>query len=155
MDFDCYLFLPTAFIGRSKKLIAGIWAGFSDTGFDCSNCDEKDKQKRNCGNRKGYLEPLLTTDEWHSIPASRKHVVKWPGLKVFECPLSVVTKTTWDILRIVNGTTDGDGYQIRPFRSVCYEDEPEWYKQAVSIVKTQRSKHREQQMEKAKHGRQK
>jgi hypothetical protein len=84
----------------------------------------------------------LLSDEWLTIPESRAHVVKWPGIKIMACPLTLITEKTKAILRVVNSTVDENGYSIRAFRSLTWEQEPEWYKQAVEIVRHQRSKYR-------------
>jgi hypothetical protein len=82
-------------------------------------------------------------------------VAKWGGLKLFECPISAISRQTWEIIKAVNNTTDPEGNCVRPFRAVCWDDEPLWYQQAVEIVRRERAKYRAEETEKVKlqHGR--
>lgn len=73
-----------------------------------------------------------------------KHVAKILDLKFFECPVSVITKKTWDIIKLVNETTDENGKIIHlPFNG-SYLDQPPWYREAVIIVRTVRNKYRKE-----------
>lgn len=82
-------------------------------------------------------------------------MAKWGGIKLFECPLSCITPQTWEIIKAVNNTTNEDGYPVRSFRSMGWDDEPMWYKQAVEVVQRERAAHRKKQLDeqKAKNGR--
>jgi hypothetical protein len=75
-----------------------------------------------------------------------------PSLKFNEvifkqCPVSAITPKTWEILRIVNTTTDGECNIILPYRGSSYKDQPKWYLQAVEIVRNARAKN-----QRIKHG---
>ena len=130
--------------GRSKKLIAGVRFGLRSPAYDCETC--KTQEQRNCHNRKGYAQTLLLKHEWKEWPVI-KHVEKWDDLKIFECPLTAIKPQTWEILRIVNATVNGDGDILNlPFAG-AYMDQPRWYRQAVEIVKRERGEHRRKDME--------
>ena len=62
-------------------------------------------------------------------------------VKFYQCPQSVITDRTWEILKIVNRTTDGECNITMPFRGSSYEDQPAWYFQAVDIVRHARATH--------------
>lgn len=90
---------------------------------------------------------MLLRDEWKEWPTI-KHVEKWGDLKLFECPLTVITSQTWEILRIVNSTVNSDGDIVLPYEGLTYVEQPAWYKQAVEVVRRERYEHRKQEMDK-------
>lgn len=64
-------------------------------------------------------------------------------MKLFECPLSAITHNTWSIISLVNETTDTDGNILHlPFEGAL-TDQPQWYRDAVKIVKSERVAHRQ------------
>lgn len=132
--------------GGSKKLIAGVRFGLRSPAYRCDDCAQQ--TKRNCHNAKGYRDPLARKDEWKEWPASLRHVEKWGDLKLFACPLSTITAQTWQVLRIVNQTTDADGCIRQLPYPGAYLDQPLWYRQAVEIVTKERAEHRKDEMEK-------
>jgi hypothetical protein len=74
-------------------------------------------------------------------------------LKFLACPLSTITTQTWDVLNLVNDCTDGDGNLLNlPFAGSVLE-QPEWFREAVRIVRSERAEWRKQQMEDAKRDR--
>jgi hypothetical protein len=130
--------------GRSKKLLAGIWFSLylSDTGgekYECNGC--KKQVKRNCHNRKGVLHPVISKKEKHYFcrELDQHRVIKINDLLFYECPLSYVTPKTWRILQLINDTTDGDcNITTLPYKG-AFTDQPDWYKEAVRIVRTARA----------------
>ena len=123
--------------------------GLRTPAYDCETCQAQDK--RNCGNKAGYVETLVSKGQWKEWPAIR-HVEKWGDLKLFECPLTAIKPQTWEILRIVNATINGDGdITCLPYPG-AYMDQPQWYRQAIEIVRRERSEHRRKEME-SKRGR--
>jgi len=92
----------------------------------------------------------LSIDEWLEWPSKIRPVEKWGDIKLYECPLTCITPRTWEILRLVNETTNIDGdVQHMPFPGAWLE-QPRWYRQAVSIVKRERAEHKRREMEKAR-----
>lgn len=77
-------------------------------------------------------------------------MLKIADLKYFECPLSVITPRTWQILRLVNETTDSDTNILHlPFQGTIL-DQPPWYRAAVQIVREERSRHNREELEKTR-----
>lgn len=137
---------------RKKKLIAGVrYSLYISTpgkqAYQCKGCEKQDK--RNCHNVKKYKHSILTgVEEWKLVTPSLRHVLKVGQTKFFECPISAITGKTWKIVGLVNETTNSEGDILHlPFQG-CYEDQPQWYKDAVVIVKSERARHRAEQMEK-------
>lgn len=149
MDFAGDPFGPAADGGGNKKLIAGVRYGLKQKPGDspaycCDSC--RKHEQRNCGNRIGYTDTLLAKHQWLEFPASIKPVVKLGDLKLYECPITAITATTWEILRIVNGTITADGdITCLPFPG-AYLDQPPWYLQAVEIVRRERAEHRHREI---------
>jgi hypothetical protein len=52
---------------------------------------------------------LLGADEWRSVPADTQHIEKIADLKYLACPISVITRDTWDLIKLVNLCADKDG----------------------------------------------
>jgi len=127
---------------RSKKLISGIRYGLQSPDFNCENCPDKKRKQRNCNNRQGRKESIVNKSEWSEWPEWLKHVAKWGDLKFFECPRSAITARTWEILALVNETTNCEGEVLHlPFEG-SWLNQPHWYRKAVSIVKKERSEHK-------------
>ncbi len=61
-------------------------------------------------------------------------------LKLYECPLTVITQQTWEIIKLVNDTVTSDYKAENTCLLVkgAWLDQPTWYRQAVSIVRTER-----------------
>jgi hypothetical protein len=74
-----------------------------------------------------------------------RRVLKIDDIIFLECPMSCITRRTWEILRLVNETTDGEHTNILhlPFPGTIL-DQPPWYRQAVQIVRTGRAEYRKQ-----------
>jgi hypothetical protein len=85
--------------------------------------------------------------EWSGRPRSLKHVLKGIGVKLYECPTTAITKETWDIIKIVNATTDENGFPTN-INLESYQRLPTWYKQATEITQQMRSDHRRAQLAK-------
>lgn len=85
------------------------------------------------------------------LPGSVKAVLKVYRTKFFACPLSVVTPSTWELLRLVNNciTAENGDIACLPFAG-GWLDQPRWFHQAVDIVRNERNRHRREQLEKAK-----
>lgn len=116
--------------------------GLNAPELDCSNCPEKKRKQRNCHNKQRRKESIVDKVDWQEWPASLKPVQKWSSLKFYECPRSAVTNRTWDILGLVNETTNCDGEVLHlPFPGAWLE-QPQWYRQAVQVVKSERAIHR-------------
>jgi hypothetical protein len=127
---------------RFSLIASGKW--------NCSDCTAKQKDKRNCGNRKKIKNPLRHVSQW-------KKSDPYPPLKVLDfkflaCPVSIITRRTWDILSLCNETLSagesGDIIHL-PFPG-CLTDQPRWFRDAAQIVRSERSRHRTEMMEKAR-----
>ena len=98
---------------------------------------------------------MLVGDEWNKlVPASyHKHtVMSIDDLRFFECPQSVITRSTWQILGFINETTNDECEILNPppFPGT-YMEQPSWYREARKIVRAERNSewNRELQMERA------
>ena len=130
--------------GRVKKLTAGIWFSLSlaDTGRDKYNCNEcKQQDKRNCYNKKGVRHSVISKKDkrFFCRELDQYRVAKVNDLLFYECPLSFITPKTWKILQLVNDTTDGDcNIMALPYPG-AYTEQPDWYREAVRVVRTARA----------------
>lgn len=116
----------------------------ADSGkFKCDDCDERKREKRNCHNRKGFKYPIAEKKLWN-ITAKIPHVVKVLDVKFHACPVSSITGKTWQILKLVNETTDENGNILHLPYEGAYLDQPQWYRDAVSISKRLRIEYRKE-----------
>jgi len=95
---------------------------------------------------------MVSKPEWIKWPESLKPSYKWgegeTAVKFYECPRSVITDRTWRMLSLVNETVNADGEVLHlPFPGAWLE-QPQWYRQAVSIVKRERADHRSKELAK-------
>lgn len=132
--------------------------------FDCASCDERLKNKRNCRNRKGFIETILVgANEWASISSKHRPVLKLDDLMFMACPTSTITPKTWEALGIVNNciTAEHGDWHHFPYPNKVTGlpgglfDQPGWLVEAVAMVRNERNTHRRKIMEKLKHVRQK
>jgi hypothetical protein len=81
-------------------------------------------------------------DEWNELDSDLPSpVLKIDDLKVFECPISLVTPWSWQMLRMVNLTTNAAGDILRepyPERGGI-RMQPPWYHEAVDMVRSERN----------------
>jgi hypothetical protein len=120
--------------------------------FDCTDCTKKQRDVRNCHNHKNFASLILLKSEWKEVTANHHHssVLKIGDLKFMSCPVSTITTDTWDILALVSETTDGDCNILNlPFAGTIIE-QPQWYRQAVKIVKSERAKHQQERLKRGK-----
>lgn len=118
-------------------------------GFNCADCKGRKKKVRNCDNVNGYKKTLSNKGEWGLWPPALKPAIKLGDLKLYECPLTAITGRTWDIIRIVNQTTDDSGKILHMPYPGSYLEQPEWYREAVEITQRERAEHRRKQLDKA------
>lgn len=123
--------------------MGGVWYSLhisdpAKTPYSCSECTEKKRKARNCHNRNGYKHDILVRQEWKTSPVYKTEI-KFGDVKFCQCPVSAITSKTWELLKIVNRTTDNDCNITMPYRGASYSDQPEWYFQAVDIVRHARS----------------
>jgi len=78
--------------------------------------------------------------EWRRVTSLHgKPAAKIDDLKFFECPGSAITRSTWQILALVNETTDREGNILHlPYPGTIL-DQPPWYREAVRIVASERN----------------
>jgi len=85
------------------------------------------------------------------VSATIRAVKKINDIKFFECPQSVITRSTWQIISLVNEVTDKDTNVLHlPFNGTILE-QPLWFRDAVKIVKAERIKYQREQI--TNHGR--
>lgn len=148
MGVQSCIFLGDAFEGRKKKLIAGVrWSlKLSDSGnWDCSECDERKRDKRNCKNRKKLRYETAEREEWKQT-ANTQHVEKVLDTKFYACPNSIITGKTWQILKLVNETVDADCNILHLPYEGAYLDQPPWYREAVIIVRANRYRYNKEKV---------
>jgi hypothetical protein len=66
-------------------------------------------------------------------------VLKIDDLKFFACPLSFISSKSWQMLELVNETTDLETGRILhlPYPGTITQ-QPEWYREAVKIKRNER-----------------
>lgn len=117
--------------------------------YDCLKCNERTRKTRNCRNKKKYKHKILIErQEWLSVSSHLRAVKKIAKIKFFECPQSAITKKTWNIIALVNEVTNKDTDILHlPFKGTILE-QPEWFREAVKITKSERIKYQKEQLEK-------
>lgn len=93
-------------------------------------------------------------EEWLQVPADLKFAAKMGDMKFYRCPLASITPETWALLELVNdciSAEHGDLIQL-PYPGTV-ADQPEKFREAVRIVRSERAQWRQQKMEALKDGR--
>lgn len=119
-----------------------ICSGPDGSPYDCRQCDDEQREERNCHNRKKLKHSILVRDEWEQVPNQyHSHEVrKIDDLKFFECPLSAIRPATWDLLRQVNTCCNADGSIIHlPEPDLSILDQSPRFMAAVEIVRAERN----------------
>lgn len=98
------------------------------------------RNARNCRNRHKLAFSMVQKEDWYQVPKCFRHVLKLgKDMKFYECPISAIKRQTWDILKLVNDTTDAEGNILHlPFEGT-YLNQPDWYRTAVRVVKSERA----------------
>lgn len=90
------------------------------------------------------------------MPRDVPYALKLEDLKYYQCPVSVITSYSWELLRLVNDTVnnDGDLLPLCPGHPAIDEiaQRPRAWQEAVRIVKSERAAHRQREMEKTRNG---
>lgn len=95
--------------------------------------------------------PVLTgAAEWRRVSASLRHVLKIADTKFFACPVSTITRRSWDMLALVNQTTSAEGNILHLPLPGSYLQQPAWYREAVQIVRSERARHQREELDKEK-----
>lgn len=83
----------------------------------------------------GYEWDLVVPREYHD-----HEVCKIDDLKFFVCPVDFITRRTWNILGLVNETTNLENGALvhLPFPG-SYLEQPEWFREAVKIKRCERN----------------
>lgn len=125
----------------------------------CPTCKAKTRKQKNCHNRQKRKETIVFKDDWGKWPKKLKFMAKWgegpTTIKFFECPKSAITRKTWEILALVEQTTDynpscrGTSIAALPFEG-AWLDQPPWYRQAFKIVRDERITYNPPEKPKAK-----
>lgn len=116
--------------------------------YNCSKCGERTRESRNCRNKKKYKNTILIErQEWLTVSSHLKAVKKIAKIKFFECPQSVITQKTWGIISLVNEVTNKDTDILHlPFEGTIL-DQPQWFRAAVKMMKSERIKYQREQIE--------
>lgn len=125
-------------------------SGEKGNDYECRTCDERKREQRNCHNRRRLRHSILQgAEEWRTISSTQRHVLKAGDIKFFECPTSAIKHRTWQILRLINETIGGEQGDILhlPYPGTIL-DQPQWYREAVRIVRAERAEQRRAQIEK-------
>lgn len=85
---------------------------------------------------------LIGPDEWNLWVPTSYHdyeVVKIDDLKFFVCPLTYITRRSWELLDLVNETTNLETGQVAFLPCPgSYLEQPGWYREAVQIKRGER-----------------
>jgi len=91
------------------------------------------------------------------VSTKQYHVLKIDCTKFMACPVSTITRRTWQILRLVNEVCGAENCEILhlPFNNSdggpgTILDQPTWFRDAVAIVRCERYRHRKEELEKMK-----
>jgi hypothetical protein len=102
---------------------------------------------RNCHNRQRLNWGIVDKSEWLQIPGDLRPVLKLDDLKFYQCPVSSISQKTWQILELVNETTNAECDILHlPYQGTIL-DQPIFYREAVKIVRNERNKHRQRKMD--------
>lgn len=86
------------------------------------------------------------------MPADLRPVLKLGDIKFYRCPLGSITPASWQLLHLVQETTNADGDIIQlPYPGALLDQTPR-YREAVRIMRAEKARHRQEQMEKTRHG---
>jgi len=107
---------------------------------------------RNCRNRAGMQQEIVLKADWLTVDSRIRTFQKIQDVKFYACPVGCITGKTWKILQMVNDTTDGDCNILHLPYAGTFVDQPDWYKQAVRIVRSARAENQRVQMETRKNG---
>jgi len=112
-----------------------------DTGFDCANCSDRDKQIRNCGNRLGLTETGITKED--TTPDLVRQIKKsgvskvWKvgPVRLYECPLSWIKQQTHTIIETLFLVADSPALLF----DGGWMKQPNWFVEANKIFKSVQS----------------
>lgn len=82
------------------------------------------------------------------MPASLRYVLKLDDIKLFQCPLSLITDKTWRLLMLVDECTNADGDLVRLPKPGGLDDQDDNFRIAWRIVRDERRKARLKALEK-------
>ena len=120
------------------------WQSLKNGGpFRCEDCTDADKDMRNCFNRKDLSDEakLLIGNYDKSIAEEliEKGATKVRGLgdyRLYECPLSFVTRDTWDVLQLIH--LIGDSKHL--LNEGGWGNQPPWLVEGYAIVKQEKAR---------------
>lgn len=110
--------------------------------FDCTDCTDKDKEARNCGNHRGLSTEARVISEYtpeisselEEKKASKVWSLTWngaPAIRLYECPLSCFDDETIEIIRLC--------YLIDDTKQLLHPGgwgaQPAWLLEAYEILK--------------------
>ena len=109
--------------------------------FDCKTCTSRDRRQRNCRNALGLSEVSRCVDAYSEDikselrRAGASKVFSLGDLRLYECPLSYLTRDTGEIIRLVY-LCDGTGHLLHPGG---WGAQPCWLVEAFEIYRRERA----------------
>jgi hypothetical protein len=110
--------------------------------FKCDECSERDKDNRNCFNRKGLSEGAIAVESYTDEIAGEhrelnaQKVFSLGTLRLYECPLSYLTQDTREITRLV--------YLCEDKGLMLHEggigNQPSWFIEAMEVFRAEKLK---------------
>lgn len=76
------------------------------------------------------------------------HGSDFGDLRFYQCPVSTITADTWEMLALVNETTNAEGEIIHLPWPGTILDQPGTYREAVRIVRAERQEARKRALKK-------
>lgn len=111
--------------------------------WHCADCDERKRNLRNCHNRHDLSWSIaLEAAEWRQVPPEVRPVLHgedFDDLRFYQCPVSCITADTWELLALVDETTNAEGDILHLPCPGTILDQPGVYREAVRIVKSERA----------------
>lgn len=110
--------------------------------FSCDGCTDKDKEARNCGNRLGLSDQARAVDDYSPevkeelLSHKAGKVFSLKGIRLYECPLSYITRDSFDLMRSVCLI----GPSGRLLMKGGWADQPYWFIEAYEIYKEESAK---------------
>lgn len=101
--------------------------------FSCASCTDRDKELRNCGNRKRLKHTALASVKSAGFRPEGKKVYNLTNgeevLRLYECPVRWITDETMDLLHMVRLTNETGVFPLAGGTA----DQPYWFIEACQI----------------------
>lgn len=104
---------------------------------DCSDCSARKRTLRNCYNHKQLAEVIIPAEQWDDFDGKqfgKLTVEKFGDLALFECPVSLISRQSVQLIELVHECTDEHkNWTMPPFPGGLL-DQPTWVRQARRVV---------------------